>query len=104
MTRNFLLKVVIKFIVARGAMGGNVARENLLLIHCYLSRQCWNLFSSICGVAWVMPHSVKNLLNDSTLYFVGFTAGESKTCFEGKKNYNSMVKNNSIHSVYHWHT
>lgn len=35
---------------------------NHLLLHCEISRQCWDLFLNICGVSWAMPHNVRSLL------------------------------------------
>lgn len=33
-----------------------------LLLRCKVYRQCWNLFFGICGISWVMPQTVRGLI------------------------------------------
>lgn len=90
-----------------------------LFLHCRISRQCWDLFLSICGISWAIPNSIRGLLEcwqgqriQKSLQQIWNTIPicifwilwleRNRACFEGQRDHISRIKNKCLQNLFLW--
>lgn len=97
----------------------NQETVNHFFLHCRISRQWWELFLTICGISWVMPQTVRSLLEEWQVQNVprklkriwrtiplcilwSLWLERNNACINGHRNRISRIKNKCIHNLYYW--
>ncbi|KAL3323213.1 hypothetical protein AABB24_040366, partial [Solanum stoloniferum] len=107
----------LEFPKAPGEKNGSLASSAISSFS--VARQCWEFFFSICGISWIRPQSVKELLDSwqhqrthkmlkqiwRTIPLCIFWTSwleRNKACFDGQKDHISRVKNKCLHNLFCW--